>query len=149
MFNKIKDNKKLSAHQEQKLNSSQSSEQSKKLDSKDLILRDQTLAFIQNISLFIKSLNTKNIGSVDREFSEIRAALKKLINVINNFEFGKSSQLEIQEKMNYLEEMMLRLIQEMNGKCLEKVINVSLGMARTANELFHVITSTNELNFSS
>ena len=102
------------------------------------------MAFIQKISLFIKSLNTKNIRSVDLEFSEIRGSLKKLINVINNFDFGKSSQIEIQEKMNYLEEMMLRLIQEMNGNCLEKVINVSLEMARTANELFHVITSTTE-----
>ena len=109
---------------------------------KDILLRDQTLHFIQTISVFIRCLNSvQNIRDIDNELGHIRNALCQLVETIktlDNLDYHQSKR--IHEKLSDLEKLLLKLIQELKVNRLENVINTSLELARTANELFHTIT---------
>jgi hypothetical protein len=120
----------------------------------DMILRDQTLYFIKKISIFIRSL-TVGTRTVDKELKEIMVALNNLIDRIeittvqiktttttpNNDH--RNSKAIINEKINELERLMNLIIDELKQTQLDDVINTSLELAKTANELFLTITKTN------
>jgi wyosine [tRNA(Phe)-imidazoG37] synthetase (radical SAM superfamily) len=119
-----------------------------------MILRDQTLYFIKKISIFIRSL-TVGTRTVDKELKEIMVALNNLIDRIeittvqiktttttpNNDH--RNSKAIINEKINELERLMNLIIDELKQTQLDDVINTSLELAKTANELFLTITKTN------
>ncbi len=106
---------------------------------KDLLLRDQTLTFIQTISIFIRFLNTDN-QKLDTELKEIMVALNTLIETIGTIEVSTHSKL-INKKVNELEMLLKSMISELNKNHIENVINTALDLARNANELFLAITN--------
>ena len=106
---------------------------------KDLLLRDQTLTFIQTISIFIRFLNTDN-QKLDTELKEIMVALNTLIETIGTIEVSTHSKL-INKKVNELEMLLKSMVSELNKNHIENVINTALDLARNANELFLAITN--------
>lgn len=106
---------------------------------KDLLLRDQTLTFIQTISIFIRFLNTDN-QKLDTELKEIMVALNTLIETIGTIEVSTHSKL-INKKVNELEMLLKSMVNELNKNHIENVINTALDLARNANELFLAITN--------
>lgn len=106
---------------------------------KDLLLRDQTLTFIQTISIFIRLLNTDN-QTLDNELKEIMVALNNLIETIETIEVSSHSK-SINKKVNELESLLSIMIDELKNNRIENVINTALEMARNANEMFLCITN--------
>ena len=106
-------------------------------------MRDQTLSFIQNISIFIRLLNTEN-GKIDNELKAIMVSLKRLIETLGNIDFFDKSK-KINEQINELENCMSLMINELKSNKIENVIKVALELARTANDLFLVITKSNSI----
>ncbi|CAF0736619.1 unnamed protein product [Brachionus calyciflorus] len=109
---------------------------------KDLFLRDLTLKFIQNISIFVKLLNGDDRRNVDGQLKEIIQSLEKLIEAINNIEIFKLSQT-INDQVDELEKCLNTMIYELKMNRTERVISSALEMARNANELFLAITRQN------
>jgi hypothetical protein len=108
------------------------------LTRKDLLLRDQTLKFIQNISIFIKYLNNQDLGKLDGELREIIMAFQSLIEVIQCIDLDKSS--TISGQLADLEACLGLMINEFKASQIEKVVSLALDLARKANEMFINIT---------
>ncbi len=102
-------------------------------------MRDQTLTFIQTISIFIRLLNTDN-QTLDNELKEIMVALNNLIETIETIEVSSHSK-SINKKVNELESLLSIMIDELKNNRIENVINTALEMARNANEMFLCITN--------
>jgi len=102
---------------------------------KDLLLRDQTLTFIQTISIFIRFLNTDN-QKLDAELKEIMVALNNLIETIGTIDQVSAHSKLINKKVSELELLLNAMINELNKNHIENVINTALDLARNANELF-------------
>jgi len=105
----------------------------------DLLLRDQTLAFIQKISNFIRFLNNDK-HMLDNELNEVIIALNRLIKIIEGIQVENQSKTVKTNKVNELEICLDKLVNELKRNNIENVINTSLDLARKANELFHSIT---------
>lgn len=105
----------------------------------DLALRDLTLKFIHNISIFIKLLNEETRLNLDDKLKEIIQSLENLIEAIFSIEIFKSSRI-ISEQVDEMEKCLNTLVYELKMNRTEKVINCSLEMARNANELFLTLT---------
>lgn len=101
----------------------------------DLVLRDLTLKFIHNISIFIKLLNGESRQNLDSKLKEIIQSMENLIEAIFSVEVFKSSRV-VSEQVDELEKCLNTLVYELKMNRTEKVINCSLEMARNANELF-------------
>jgi hypothetical protein len=109
---------------------------------KDIVLRDQTLKFIQNISLFIKYLHSDENRKLDGELKSIMLSLKSLIQSIESFQVINHS-VEINDLVNKLDRYLNFMINELKKNEIECVVNSALTMARTANDLFLLITKSN------
>ncbi len=109
---------------------------------KDIILRDQTLKFIQNISLFIKYLHSEENRKLDNELKSIMLSLKSLIQSIESFQIINQS-ADINDYVNKLDCYLNFMINELKKNEIECVVNSALTMARTANDLFLLITKSN------
>lgn len=104
----------------------------------DLILRDQTLIFIQAISSFIRFLNTDS-HRLDAELKSIVLALNRLIDTVNGIEINNQAKKLKASKVSELEKFLGQMIEQLQEKNIENVINTALELARKANELFLAI----------
>ena len=107
----------------------------------DLILRDQTLKFIQTISTFIRYLNGDNQRMMEQQLKEIVGTLRDLIGIIETIEIMSSCK-KITQQISDLETCLSKMIKEFKLSNIENVVNSALEMARTANELFLTITKS-------
>ncbi len=105
----------------------------------DILLRDQTLVFIQTISSFIHYLNIDN-HKLDNELKAIIVSLNHLIETIEIFEVNNQSKNLIAKQIGELEKYLTIMIEELKLNRIENVINTALELARNANELFHTVT---------
>lgn len=114
----------------------------------DLVLRDQTIEFIQAISKFIRLLNSN-----DQEPTVLDSQLKKIVNslrdLIDAYEkhvdssslaTTSSSSKTIVEHISDLEDSLNRMIADYQERNVESVIGAGLELARTANDLFLLMT---------
>jgi len=104
-----------------------------------MLLRNQTLNFIQSISIFIKTLNT-NKQQVDEELKSIMISLKQLIELIEMMDENLTDCELINEKVSELDACLNQMVEQLKQNHLESVINSSLDMARAANDLYMIIT---------
>ncbi len=105
----------------------------------DMLLRNQTLKFIQSISIFIKTLNT-NKQQVDEELKSIMISLKQLIELIEMMDENLTDCELINEKVSELDECLNQMVEQLKQNNLETVINSALNMARASNDLYMIIT---------
>lgn len=107
-------------------------------------MRDQTLQFIQSISVFIRYLSTDN-QKLERELNEIMESLNSLIKTIQANEISSHMKL-LNKKIEDLEILLGIMIEDVKKNQIENVINTALELARNANELFLEIISFNTSN---
>ena len=102
-------------------------------------LRDQTLDFIQKISLFIKCFNEANDGKcLDSELKAIIHSLKSLIRLVETMHLDERlhSLAQINEHMDALDTRLNEMIDELKSNSVERVVDRALDVARLANDLF-------------
>jgi hypothetical protein len=111
---------------------------------KDLLLRDQTRAFIQSISIFISLLKNENY-KIDNELKAIMVSLKKLIEGVDGLDIFDKSEI-INGQADKLETCLSHMVSELKINNIENVINAALELARSANELFLTVTKSNTIS---
>lgn len=111
---------------------------------KDLLLRDQTRAFIQSISIFISLLKNENY-KIDNELKAIMVSLKNLIEAVESLDLYDKSDI-VNEQADKLETCLSHMVTELKLNHIESVINSALELARSANELFLTITKSNTIS---
>lgn len=126
---------------------------------KDLVLRDQTLRFVKCISLFIKSLSgaeqtvsRPDSAAADEHLASIFSALHTLIHTIyavleanpaGTLRQQQQHRRRLNDQIDELKENLNLLAIELRLNKIERVVNLSLEMAKNANELFLGIASNN------